>query len=306
MQLLRDNGTLTQKYRFELDYQACHGAWFGDIADQVRRLNQTRTPDVGFLMIGGNPGGFPRIVEDCIFQFDRNKDYGPEYPDPNAACSKTLEDARRTVHSLGFMTDLLASTYAILNEPRILAKPHFKLYVVSYSNLFNHDDDACNEWTMGLWGEKKPKLTTELRKAIDSVIEDGRKLYDLYLNHLIFDPRVRFLDANHVLEGHRFCEPTQDGTIEQMYEKAWLYHLDWPQCIPLMEQIEDSDDVYADFPGFCRNCGGFAGVGDFQRPFHPRAEGHKAYKSFLIKVMQADMSNTQASGLTHFDLKRRR
>jgi hypothetical protein len=41
----------------ELDFQACHGAGFGDIEDQVRRLEEDKTPDFGFLMIGGNPGG---------------------------------------------------------------------------------------------------------------------------------------------------------------------------------------------------------------------------------------------------------
>ena len=263
-------------------------------------------------MIGGNPGGFPQIVEDCVFQYERNKDYGPEFPDPAGACFQTLQEAQRKVHSLDFMTQLLSATYSILNEPRIVRKPHFKLYVVSYSNLFNHEDRACDEITFGLWGGKQPKLTTGLRKAIDNVIEEGRKVYDLYLNHLVFDSRIKFLDANNVLEGHRFCEPTQNGTIEQMYEKSWLYHLDWPQCIPLMEAQMASDELHTEFPGFCRNCGGFSGTGDFQRPFHPTAEvrllayvctvityfksciltsrnkGHKAYKDFLLKVLIAD------------------
>jgi hypothetical protein len=41
----------------ELDFQACHGAVFNDIPDQVRRLDQEKAPEFGFMMIGGNPGG---------------------------------------------------------------------------------------------------------------------------------------------------------------------------------------------------------------------------------------------------------
>jgi hypothetical protein len=58
VQLFRDEDLSWTGWRpLELDFQACHGAGFGDIADQVRRLDQEKAPDFGFLMIGGNPGG---------------------------------------------------------------------------------------------------------------------------------------------------------------------------------------------------------------------------------------------------------
>jgi hypothetical protein len=41
----------------ELDFQACHGAFFESIPDQVQRLDKDKAPDFGFLMIGGNPAG---------------------------------------------------------------------------------------------------------------------------------------------------------------------------------------------------------------------------------------------------------
>jgi hypothetical protein len=258
-----------------------------DVFDQVKRLNQTRTPDFAFLMIGGNPGGFPKIVEDCIFQYDRGKDYGPEYPDPEGECFKTIRRAQRTVHSIDFVTGLLSSVFAILNEPRILSRPDFKLYVVSYSNLFNHEDDACSNMTFGLWSGKQPKLTRELRRAIDSVIEDGRKLYDRYLNHLLIDRRVSFIDANAVLHDHRFCEPTHNGTLPEMLAQAWLYSLEWPQCIPYIQQEQGGSrwDFETETVGFCRNCGGFAGLGDILRAFHPKAKAHAAYKDLLLQIL---------------------
>jgi hypothetical protein len=167
--------------------------------------------------------------------------------------------------------------------------PDFRLFVVSYSNLFNHEDKACSNMTFGIWGGKQPKLTTQLRQDIDAVIDEGRKLYDLYLNHLLIDPRIKFLDANALLEGHRFCEPTAEGTFEAMNAKAWLYNLEWLSCIPYVEQIEGNKDVRTQIPGFCRNCGGFAGLGDFQRPFHPKFEAHRAYKNFLIETLKQEL-----------------
>jgi hypothetical protein len=296
VQLLRDNSSWSQAYDLELDYQACYGSWFADVFDQVRRLNKTKAPDIAFLMIGGNPGGFPKIVEDCVFQFDRGKDYGPEYPDPEGACFKTLGEAQKTVHSLDFITGMLSSVYAILNEPRILRNPSFRLFVVSYSDLFNHDDPACTNMTFGIWSGKQPKLTIELRRAIDSVIDEGRNIYDRYLNQLGIDPRVKFLDANAVLNGHRFCEPTPEGTLEKMNEKAWLYNLEWLSCIPYTQHIEEAN-IKTRVPGFCRNCGGFSGLGDFQRPFHPTFEAHKAYKDFLIEVLSRELNRELLRGL---------
>ena len=266
VQLLHDDGSWAQRYILELDHQACHGAGFGDIADQVRRLDQTRTPDLAFLMVGGNDGRVGAIIENCIGQFDMGKNYGPEYPDPDGECFKTLRDAKARMHSDDFVRGLIDSVRTILNQPRIQHNPHFKLFVLSYSGLFNHDDPACDAMTFGLWGGKQPKLTRELRRAINSVIDEGRREYDLRLNHWLGDLRVQYLDANAVLGGHRFCEPTPHGNMQEMYENAWLYHLDWPECIPLenaYEQTWNESDLHT--TGFCRKCGGWDQLGEIQR-----------------------------------------
>ena len=116
------------------------------------------------------------------------------------------------------------------------------------------------------WGGKQPKLTRELRRAINSVIDEGRREYDKQLNSWLSDPRVKFLDANPVLAGHRFCEPTPGSTMQEMYDNAWLYHLEWPSCIPLSRldgEASNASEIHA--TGFCRNCGGWAELGDIQR-----------------------------------------
>lgn len=52
--------------------------------------------------------------------------------------------------------------------------------------------------------------------------------------------------------------------------------------------MQEPGDVEASIPGFCRDCGGFAGLGDFQRPFHPKYSAHKAYKDFLLDILEAE------------------
>jgi hypothetical protein len=75
--------------------------------------------------------------------------------------------------------------------------------------------------------------------------------------------------------------------MPEMLAKAWLYSLEWPHCIPYSQQqdLKTQWDDGADTVGFCRNCGGFAGLGDVLRAFHPKAEAHAAYKDLILQVL---------------------
>jgi hypothetical protein len=272
----------------ELDFQACHGAVFDDIPDQVRRLNQEHAPDFGFLMIGGNLGGFPSIVEDCIFQFNRDKDYGPEYPDPDGECFKTLEHARENIRSPWFIGGLWNSIYVVLNEPRIRENRRFRLFIVGYAGLFNHDDPRCNDWSFGIWPGKQPKLSTELRHAINEVVDVGRTVYNHLINHIMFNPKVRYIDINSAFAGHRFCEPTPEGTIGAQNANSWIYNLEWSGCWPL-SKTEQGPNITVAWPQFCRKCGGIGDVGDLQRPCHPKSEGHEAIKNVLKEALKKEL-----------------
>jgi hypothetical protein len=274
----------------DVDFVACHGAWFQDISGQVASLKDGPAPDVATLMVGGNPGGFPEIVEDCLYLFNSGKNYGPEYPDPTGACFQTLARAHATLHSPGFAKDLVMSINTILAEPRIFRNPNFRLYVLSYSGLFNHDDESCNDWSFGIWPGKRPRLTTELRQAINKVIDDGRVLYDLVINRLMFNPKVRYIDINDAFHGHRFCEPTAAGTYEAQVENSWLYAFAWPDCIPLEARAQILDDgIQVDrWPSICRQCGGLGELGEIQRILHPNAAGHTAIKAAVKELFQKE------------------
>lgn len=289
---------LAKVLSLDLSFQACHGAFFSAVQDQVARVNESwfrdsggrRGPDFATLMVGGNDAGFQAIVEDCVYQFNRERDYGPEYPDHDGECAKTLAWSRETIRSEGFWAGFLDAVNAVMSMDGVWENREFRLYVLSYAGLFNHDDEACDEWTFGVWPGHTPRLRRELRRAVNEVIDEGRRVYEHVINRVLFNPKVRYLDVNFLFDGHRFCEPTEERTIEAMRLKSWLYGLEWPGCIPLAGDSEDLDELQRNWPEWCRNCGGIGGLGELQRPFHPTGEAHGAIKHFLISVLNANFA----------------
>ena len=306
---LRDdsNKTWAGDRDIELDLRACHGSFFPSIPEQVDAL--TIEPDFATLMIGGNNAGFPELVEDCIFQYNLHKDYGPQYPDENGACYKTLKRTRNSLDTAEYSAGLVSSIKTILDSPKVKSNPKFRLYVLGYAGLFNHDDLSCNGWTFGVFPGKKQYLNKELRHAVNDIIDAGRTLYDYLINHFLFDPRVRYLDINDAFAGHRFCEPTKGNNWQDQVANSWIWSLEWPTCIPLGMSIEgeelwrrsdefsfrkieswigDDGEPAPECPGFCRNCGGWNELGEAQRPFHPKPEGHEAIKNLLKATIEKD------------------
>ncbi|KAJ9639012.1 hypothetical protein H2201_005924 [Coniosporium apollinis] len=289
---LRDDRNIswTSGKKLDLDFVACHGAFFDAIPDQVERLNQSIAPRLATLMIGGNNGGFPDIIENCIYQPDKYKDYGPEYPDPRGECFKALQRVRRAVTSWSFLKGIQDSINAILSKPRIERDPNFRLYVLGYAGPFNHDDHACDDWSFGVWPGKQQKLSTVLRKDINLVIDAGRFLYDKLINRVLRNPKVSYVDINAAFANHRFCEPTKEGTQAAQAANSWLRSLEWTGCIPLVQQdvVQDTPLMAASWPEFCHKCGDIGQLGEVQRPFHPKPEGHEAIKDVLEAVLRSE------------------
>jgi hypothetical protein len=201
-----------------------------------------------------------------------------------------LKRARENIRSPWFIKGIWDSVYAILNEPRIRANPRFRLFVVSYSGLFNHDDPACDNWSFGIWGGKQPKLSTKLRRDINMVIDTGRSMYEWLINHIMFNPKVLYIDVNDAFGGHRFCEPTTEGTIQAQNANSWLWDLELPGCLPLSSEEGGKYENSTTLWPFCRKCGDIGSTGEFQRPFHPKRAGHEAIKNYLKSALKEEFA----------------
>lgn len=301
VQLMRSVNNITNDTSFpawtsdralDLDYVACYASYFEDIPGQIANLNQSFAPEFATLTLGGNPGGFPDLLYNCIFWPDHGKDYGPEYPDPEGECWKAIERAKETVQSQLFLEGILRSVSLILTEPRIRQSLDFKLYVIGYAELFNPDDDSCDDLSFGVWSGKKPLLKKELRREINGIISMGRQLYDRILNSPLFSDTVRYVDINPLFKEHRFCEKTDNGTLEQQNDKSWLYNLQWPACIPITDndapeaQLNATQGVHdVTWPNFCRKCGSLLEYGEFVRPFHPKPVAHKVIAQHVADTL---------------------
>jgi len=123
-----------------------------------------------------------------------------------------------------------------------------------------------------------------LRRDINAVVDEGRELYEYYINTLLRDPKMKFIDVNFLFGGHTFCEPTEGRSLEKQNQRSWLYPMKWPDCIPPVEEVVEVQDIEVDpeiWPTLCRKCGDLGQLGEFQRAFHPKREGHVATELLL-------------------------
>jgi hypothetical protein len=120
------------------------------------------------------------------------------------------------------------------------------------------------------------------------VIDTGRSMYEWLINHIMFNPKVLYIDVNAAFSGHRFCEPTEEGTIQAQNVNSWLWDLELPGCLPFSSIEDDGYENSTALWPFCRKCGDIGSTGEFQRPFHPKREGHEAIKNYLKSVLKQE------------------
>ena len=180
------------------------------------------------LHVGGDDIDFPGILLNCIL----------ESHVPGGPPTRTCDDQRDHSWSL-IKSDNLWKNFGNLIG-KIVDKGRkgpvgdkFRLYVIGYGQFFNDKTTACDNVTFARTanpkddGKKHTMITTNLR-------QDFNKM-SLALNDAISravgdykDKGVTFLDIDHFLEGHRFCE---EGINEpdQNNEKLYFFHYPYKQ-----------------------------------------------------------------------------
>jgi len=108
-------------------------------------------------------------------------------------------------------------------------------------------------------------------------------MYDRLIKHIMFNPKICYIDVNSTFAGYRLCEPTEEGAIQAQVANSWLRDLQWTSYLLLVEDFEDLQKYMTICgPKFCRICGDIGQLGELQKSFHQKREGlKKALKEAL-------------------------
>lgn len=171
------------------------------------QMDRAGEADIVTMQAGGSDVGFWNVVNNCVFH-EQNKNYGPDWPDPNGECVRSMVDARMRIN-MGLRGSFLDAVWDVLNSPGVRYNQNFHLYILGYSLLFADDDEAtwCNTESFVVpWRQdSRQKLTLELRKELNSLVEAVNSQLQA-LAEGFNDTRIGYIDISHVFDGGRFCE----------------------------------------------------------------------------------------------------
>ena len=254
--------------------------------------------------MGGNEVGWVPVVKSCIYHDDLNFDYGPDFPDPNGACTKEISNANNTIlnddeYSNTFKDNFIGAFRKIRDYNLFSQNDDFRVFVTGYAQFFNEDDPACDNYSFRPVGG--PKITTALRQAMNTLVKTLNQRYkDLIAAEN--DPKVVFVPIDDGFQGHRFCEPA--GSYRDQRINSWFWDLAvFDNYVPNMVQPSlcdpDTDpncpDVAAGNPkygGPVNVDGSVGGSPSLTRIFHPKRPGHTAMEQALKSSINANLKVT--------------
>ncbi|CAI6097117.1 unnamed protein product [Clonostachys chloroleuca] len=204
---------------------SCTGSTITDLLvnsdpSQIGGFNTSQTADFALLSVGGNDLGFFDIMNSCIFRF---------YSLYSGTCEEALQKSEKQLASPDFENYLRLAIMEILDRVQWEKRPWFSITVTGYARFFNANTEECDESSFGVWW-RGPKLKRELRhKMNEMVLAVNEKIRRSVaaVNDAFAEPKVLFVDYDHLFEGHRFCEP---GVIEPDYTRneTWFFLVGGP------------------------------------------------------------------------------
>ena len=279
------------------------------MAQGQAQIGNTGSPRLVTMTAGGNNAGFYGIATDCIYQ-QIDKDYGPDYPDPESACAKSIQRSHDYIHrdysegGGGLAYDLNVTLADLMDTDAARSHIGFFLYLTGYAKFFDVSGTWCDNQSFGA-KLRKPKLTLELRKAINGLTQD---LNDLYRQTIKDFPAhgMRFIDIDPGFDKNRFCmEPSllqRPWWFSAQY--YWTYVWLWNLSVPASDNtLVDANNIPKAPPDEDNAYQGLVTTADIgpqgggneegtpgwqQRPFHPKAPGYTAIKDAIIAQMKTD------------------
>ncbi|KAF2666115.1 SGNH hydrolase [Microthyrium microscopicum] len=177
-----------------------------------------------------------------------------------------------------------------------------------YVKFFNQDDTACNDLSFGAipgWlGGRQPKLSQELRRALNGLVDAINSQY----YWAVWDVNVldgyrhpsgsndHYVDVSPQFEGHRFCEPGKSKDDNYHSDDVWLWNLstdvpqdknnqDWPNGPG--QETDKIQALIAQGGLGTFDSSGSGGSGGIGTPmFHPKEAGHTAIKDQVLNAIR--------------------
>jgi hypothetical protein len=288
------------KGRNELEFVACSGAQYADIAENkaTSQLSKAGHPSFITLTVGGNNIGFLNIILNCIYQPTFNNYGNPYEDDPNrtGACARSIDLAMDNfdnwiIWMQGTMADAIAN---------IVPNPTFDLFLTGYVHFFNTDEDSqCNNWSFGaippfIPGSNQPKLSYPLRRDLNNLVQQVNNQYSRAVTNvneagIPKGSKAHFVDISPFVDGHRFCEEGYSFNDQYYNGDMWIWNLS--PNIPLGEVADYPTINSTSSVGFTDQTledGLFNDTlgGIRMRPFHPNAAGHAAIQNEILAAMK--------------------
>ncbi|KAF2804963.1 SGNH hydrolase [Mytilinidion resinicola] len=239
-----------------LVFGACSGATMNDlIANQLQlgvpnaseAYTKIGKPQIAVMTIGGNDADFFGAINACILHLS-----------PSLPCSQKLTSISAHLASPAFATALATTLATILTTARAaggaVPPESFELYVAGYVPFFNTHNPVCDNVSFSIHGDGVPKLTTELRKSLNAVVEEFNGVLE-GVARAMRPWGVFWVDVDGWSKGwggHRFCEHTAaEGEV-------WFWG------------------------------GEGDGGGDVRRVFHPKGVGYKVFAEAFLEAVRGN------------------
>lgn len=291
-------------------FAACSGARLFDMAAEGggKQVQKTGKPYLVTMTAGGNDAGFFSIARDCIYQQDPRHDYGPDYPDKNGDCFKSVQGSHDYINgAVGSLErDMTITLQDILNTDNAKAHLDFLLYLTGYARFFAVADGDGKDWCDGeSFGAiplvHQPKLTKVVRRAINGLTTDLNNLYSKIMSGWTTHHGMRYVDIDAAFDGHRFCEEPTDSQ-KPWWHSAQYYgdfvhiwnlsppQLDTADASKTTVQMPPPDGLTYSAPTAISASSGSGGEnsGSALRPFHPKPAGYTGIKDAIIAQMKKD------------------
>lgn len=183
-------------------------------------------PQIAVMTVSGNDAEFGTAINDCILRAWLPGD-----------CDQTLTRIGNEINDTPFKNKLIDTLIHVMAAGRQAGGTNppeaFQIYIAGYVGFWNHDNPACDDVSFGYWRWSKPKLTRNLRKRMNDLVDQLNGVIKSVATQMSGLGVIYVEGFQTTYDKHRFCEPPDgaDYLASPIGKKTWFWHLDSPNLI---------------------------------------------------------------------------